>query len=98
MESHLKGLQTVSGDSLKSALPAHRQMTANLLATFNKEMRDMTMAADAAWSATVDSLRADLRSMPNLTAAQLKAQMPAHAGRVSRLITMHRTMMKNMKM
>ena len=98
MEVHMKAMKGVSADSLKAMLPMHRQMAANLIASFTKEMRDMNMAADAAWSATVDSLRADLRVLPDLSASELQARMPAHESRITRLIQMHQTMMKNMKM
>ena len=97
LEKHLKPVKGVSPDSLKALLPSHRQMTANLIAAFNKEMRDMNMAADAAWSATVDSLRTDLRTMPDLGATELQGLMPRHEARITRLIQMHQTMMKNMK-
>lgn len=98
MEAHMKAAKGVSADSLKAMLSMHRQMAANLIATFNKEMRDMNMAGDAAWNATVDSLRADLRVFPDLTASELQARIPAHETRITRLIQMHQTMMKNMKM
>ena len=97
LDTHLKAMKGVSADSLKSLIPSHRQMTANLIATFTKEMRDMNMAADAAWNATVDSLRADLRTMPELGATDLQGLMPRHEARITRLIQMHQTMMKNMK-
>lgn len=98
IEAHLKATKGISADSLKAILPMHRQMAANLIASFTKEMRDMNMAADAAWSATVDSLRADLRLLPDLSARELRARMPAHESRITRLIQMHQAMMKNMKM
>ena len=98
MEAHMKATKGVSADSLKAMLPMHRQMAANLIASFNKEMRDMNMAADAAWNATIDSLRTDLRVLPDLSASELQTRMPAHEGRITRLIQMHQTMMKNMKM
>ena len=98
MEAHMKTMKGVSADSMKGMLPMHRQMAANLIAAFTKEMRDMNMAADAAWNATVDSLRADLRVLPELSASELQARMPSHESRITRLIQMHQTMMKNMKM
>jgi hypothetical protein len=98
LEAQLKAARGVSADSLGALLPAHRQATANLIAAFGKEMRDMNMAADAAWTATVDSLRNDLRTMPDLDAASLQSLMPRHEARITRLIQMHQAMMKNMKM
>ena len=97
LEIHLKAMKSLSADSLKTLLPSHRQMTANLIAAFNKEMRDMNMAADAAWTAAVDSLRTDLRTMPDLPTSELQARMPGHELRLTRLIQMHQAMMRNMK-
>ena len=71
-------------------------MTANLLSTFNSEMRSMNMQADAGWNALVDSLRQDLTRMPDLAASPLGQLMPAHRERVRRLMKMHADMMKKM--
>jgi hypothetical protein len=35
----------------------HRQMVANMISQMNREMRDMNAAGDAAWTATIDSVR-----------------------------------------
>lgn len=93
MGTHLRATQGASGDSLRAALPAYRQMLANMLAQMNREMRDMNMAADLAWDATVDSLRQDLTRMPELTPGELTAMTPAHRTRVERLMQAHRGMM-----
>src|SRR5688500_15816437 len=85
MEAHLRTMESASVDSLAGLLPGHRQMVANLIARMNGEMRDMSMPADAAWSATVDSLRQDLRRMPEMSNAELRALMPGHHARVRRL-------------
>ena len=98
LQVHMTAMRAVGPDSMKTMVATHRQLLGNLIATFNKEMSDMNMAPDAAWKATVDSLRTDLRVLPDLSASELKARMPAHEGRITRLVGMHRTMMKNMKM
>ena len=85
------------GGDLRGMLPMHRQMTANMLSQMNREMRDMNMSGDAGWAALTDSLRQDLRVLPELTSAQLRAMMPAHRQRVMRLMGMHREMMAQMK-
>jgi hypothetical protein len=54
------------------------------------------MTADAAWTATVDSLRQDLTRMPDLGGGEIAAMMPAHRARVERLIESHRTMTRRM--
>ena len=57
----------------------------------------MNMPADAAWTATIDSVRQDLIHIPEMTALDLKAMMPAHHARITRLLQMHRDMMGKMK-
>ena len=85
-------------DSMQVMMPMHRQMTANMLSAMNREMRDMNMTVDSAWSATVDSVRQDLVRLPELSGSELRAFMPAHRERVNRLMEMHRSMMADMKM
>lgn len=97
MQAHMEMMRKAGPDSMKAMMAGHRQMAANLIAEYSKQMRDMNMAADAAWTATVDSLRADLRMMPDRSAAEMQAQMPAHEARLMRLTQMHQAMMKNMK-
>ena len=98
MQAHMRAMQGAGGDSLKAMLPTHRQMAANMIAQMNREMRDMNMAADTGWTATVDSLRQDLVRMPEMDAAELQAFMPAHQARLERLMQMHSSMMQGMKM
>ena len=93
MQAHLRALDGAGADSLRAALPAHRQLLANLIAQMTREMRDMRMAGDASWDATVDSLRQDLTRLPDLGAAELARAMPDHRGRVERLMAAHRAMM-----
>ena len=98
MQAHMQRMAgDVSGEKMQSMLPMHRQMVANMLSRMNGEMRQMNMAADAGWTATVDSLRQDLVRLPEMSGAELKSAMPAHMGRVRRLDEMHQGMMKNMK-
>jgi hypothetical protein len=96
MDAHMNMMRGVTADSMKAMLPMHRQMVANMMAQLEREMRDMNMTADAAWKATLDSLRQDLRVMPDLSAQALRDMMPAHSGRVRRTIDMHRSMMAKM--
>ena len=97
MQTHMRMMDTVSPDQMKAMLPMHRQMTANMLTRMSADMRSMNMPADAAWSATADSLRQDLTHMPDMSAAELKTMMPAHHARMTRLMQMHRDMMAKMK-
>ena len=98
MAAHMQMMDGVRADSLPAMMPMHRQMAANMLAQMNREMRDMGMTADAAWNATVDSLRHDLTGMPEMNAGELQAMMPRHRARMMRLMEMHRTMMAEMQM
>ena len=98
MEAHLRTLDGKAGDQLTGSLVDHRQRVANLIASFNDEMRSMNMPPDAAWRATVDSLRQDLVHLADLSASEVVTAMPAHRGRIVRLIAMHREMAAKMRM
>ena len=98
MQAHIQAMHGVGGDSLIALLPMHRQMAANMVAEFNREMRGMNMAADESWNATVDSLRQDLVRMPEMSGTELSGFMPAHEARLTRLMEMHRSMVASMKM
>lgn len=98
MQGHMRMMDSAGADGMAAMMPMHRQMVANMIAQFNREMRDMNMQTDAAWTATVDSLRRDLVRLPELSGGELQSFMPEHHGRMMRLMEMHRTMMQNMKM
>jgi hypothetical protein len=97
MRAHMERMSAMMPDSMRAAMPEHRQMVANMLAQMNREMSSMNMGADASWTATVDSIRSDLTSMPNMSAAEMGAMMPAHRARVERLMAMHQAMMGPMR-
>ena len=94
LANHMEIMRGASGDSMQTMLPMHRQMAANLLSQMNSEMREMNMSGDAQWNATADSVRNDLTRLPDMTADELGAFMPAHQERMRRLMDMHRTMMR----
>jgi hypothetical protein len=96
VENHLRSIENAPGAELERMLPVHRPTVANMIAQVDREMRDMNMPGDAAWNAALDSLRQDLRVMPELSPQALKAMMPAHVARVRRVIDMHRSMMARM--
>lgn len=96
MQSHMRMMEDVGADSMQAMLPMHRQMVANMISQFDREMRQMNMKADAAWQATIDSLRQDNIRMPEMSASELRTFMPEHRARVIRLMDMHREMMRNM--
>lgn len=96
MRTHLTAMTGATADAAKALLPKHRQLVANMIARMNGEMRDMQMSGDAAWSATVDSLRTDLVRLPELSGTELAAMLPAHLARVTRLGATHGRMMDGM--
>lgn len=95
MQQHLLLMTGAPGDSLEAMLPAHRQMVANMLAQMNQQMRSMNMTVSPYWTALADSLRQDLVRMPEMSPVELKAFMPAHQARTTRLMAMHQAMMGN---
>jgi len=97
LQAHMRRMDGAGADSMQAMLPMHRQMVANMLAQMNREMGDMNMQTDAAWNATVDSLRQDLVRLPELPASELTSFMPAHQARMMRLMEAHRAMMANMQ-
>jgi hypothetical protein len=97
MDAQMGTMRNATADSMKAMLPMYRQMLANMIAQIDREMRDMNMTGDAAWRATLDSLRQDLRVMPDLSAQALRDLMPAHSLRVRRVIDTHRSMMASMR-
>jgi hypothetical protein len=97
MHTRMRMIDTMSADHMKAMLPMHRQMVANMLSRMSQDMRSMNMPADQAWTATADSVRQDLTRMPEISARELKAMMPAHHARMTRLMQMHRDMMRRMK-
>jgi hypothetical protein len=98
MQSHMQMMQGAPGDSLMTMMPTHRQMTANMIAQMNREMRDMNMTADQEWNSTITAVREDLKRLPEMSTSELQTFMPEHRQRVMRLMEMHRGMMGEMKM
>lgn len=96
METHMRAMHGAGADSLRRALPAHRQSVANMIAQMNREMGDMNMTADAVWTALLDSVRADLTRMPEMSIEELARSMPNHHGHVKRLMRAHGEMMRSM--
>ena len=93
MQASMRRMNSMSPDQMKSMLPAHRQMLGNMLSQMNSEMRSMNMSATPAWNALVDSVRQDLIRMPEMNSVELETMMPAHHGRVTRLMELHQHMM-----
>lgn len=98
VQAHMEMMRGVSGDSMRTMLPTHRQMIANMIAEMNREMREMNMQGDPAWNATLDSLRSDLATMAEMDAGELEALMAGHHRRATRLMELHAEMMSAMQM
>lgn len=98
MRTHMDSMASMDGERMRAMVDRHRQMVANLMARFNGEMSEMGMPGDTAWSALMDSLRADLIAMPDMGAEELQTMMPEHRARVMRLMGMHESMMSEMRM
>ena len=98
MMAHVGHMGGMGADSMQTMLPAHRQRVGNMLAQMGADMRSMNMTTDASWNALVDSVRADVIRMPELSDVELQALMPDHIGRVTRLLESHGAMMGRMRM
>ena len=96
MHAEMQKMEGMTADQMAAMLPMHRQMAANVLSRMTADMRSMNMPADAAWTATTDSVRQDLTRLPELSKEQLKQAMPAHHARMMRLMQMHKDMMAKM--
>lgn len=93
MQAHMRMMDTASAVTMQAMMPMHHQMADSMISRMNEDMRRMNMTGDSAWAATVDSVRQDLSRMPAMTTEEMRALMPAHRARMTRLLEMHRTMM-----
>jgi hypothetical protein len=69
-------------------------MADSMLAQMSKEISDMKMPADARWSALMDSVRREMPRMPAMSASDMAKAMPAHHGRMTRLMDMYQEMVQ----
>jgi len=99
MWAHMQSIEGADGERYRAMLPQHRQMVANMVSQFGREMREMMpMGKDSEWNQTLEALRQDLRQMPEMSAQELEAVMPEHRQRVMRLMEMYESMMGDMQM
>ena len=96
MQAEMKRMAAMNPDQMSAMLPMHRQMVGNMLSQMSSDMRSMNMPADAAWTALTDSVRQDLIRLPEMSKTELTQAIPAHQGRVTRLMQMHKDMMAKM--
>lgn len=98
MQAHMQAMEGADGERYRAMLPQHRQMVANMVSQYNREMRDMMpMEEDSEWNQTIETLRQDLRQMPEMSPQELESFMPEHRQRVTRLMEMHQEMMQSMQ-
>lgn len=96
MQAQMRMMTSMTLDQMAATLPTHHQMVANMLSQMTTDMRNMNMPADAAWTATTDSVRQDLIRLPVMTKPELKQAMPAHLARLSRVMQIQKDMMAKM--
>lgn len=93
MRGQMQAMRAMNGDAMQAQMPMHRQMVESMMAQMTRDMTGMKVAADPRWSALMDSVRQDLARMPGMNGAALEKMMPAHDGRVTRMMEMHQKMM-----
>jgi hypothetical protein len=96
VQKQMEAMAKMSPVQMKTLMPEHRQKVANLLASMTADMRTMNMSGDAAWTATIDSVRQDLATMPDQSGREMLAAIPAHHARMMRLMEMHMSMTTKM--
>lgn len=97
LRMHMREMSTMDGDAMMRMMPMHREMATGVLRRMTAERQSMNMSNDAKWNALADSVRRDLAGMSAMSASSLKTGMPAHQGRVTRLMQSHADMMNAMK-
>jgi len=96
MQADMRMMTRMTADQMGATLPRHSQMVANMLSQMTAETRSMNTPADAARTATIDSVRQDLIRLSVMTKPELKLAMPAHLARVSRVMQIHKDLMVKM--
>jgi hypothetical protein len=71
---------------IESLVPRHVQLVTHTLVLLEMSRQKAGTPADPAWTATADSVKADLKAMPGLTPSALTAMLPAHVARIQRLV------------
>ncbi|MDZ4862270.1 MAG: hypothetical protein SGJ01_02395 [Gemmatimonadota bacterium] len=94
MRAHLDSLGALPPAGMAAVMSAHQDLASRMMDAMGADMRGMNMQPDSAWAALTDSLRQDLADLPGLSAGALSARMPAHIGRMRRMMALHEGMMK----
>lgn len=70
----------------KELLPAHISAVAGMLDRFETKVRAMHVKMDPDWVAVIDSVKNDMKRMPDMSTDQLHAFLPEHNRRVMRIV------------
>ena len=98
VRAYLDTIASAEPEDLTRLAEAHRARIAPMLEAMDQDMKAMNMTADEPWQTLSDSVRADLRAVPELRGQALVLRMRGHAGRMRRLLGMHERMMGHMEM
>jgi hypothetical protein len=96
MRAHMDSMMRRSPAEMARMMATHERMMSQMMDRMGADMRGMSMAGSAGWSALTDSVKRDLGDLPGLEGEELSQRMRAHADRVRRLLGMHEGMMKGM--
>lgn len=93
MRVHLQAMRAMTADSLRAALPLHREMVDAMLPQMTREIMEMNVPANPRWQALMDSVHRDLDVMRGLTGVALDRAMAAHRVRLTELLDLHDSVM-----
>lgn len=93
MEAHAESLHGATEERLQAVLPEHRARTDTLIAVLEREMKAAGVPPDSVWTATADTVRHELETMPGMSPYQLRNVFPLHVFRIKRLLREHRAQM-----
>ena len=94
MTAHLDSISAMTPAQMSAVMTAHQDLASRMMDAMGADMRGMNMQPDAAWTALTDSVRQDLADLPGLSGATMQTRMPAHLGRMRRMMALHASMMK----
>ena len=97
MRAHLDSMAAVPPQFVGSMMATHEEMASRMLDAMGADMTAMGMKPDPAWTALTDSIKRDLADLPALSGRALEQRVEAHIARMRRLMSMHDSMMQEMR-
>lgn len=79
-------ISVASAAEQKRMLPAHLSAVSGMLSRFESKLRSMHVKVEPDWVAVIDSVKADVAKMPDMSTEQLHAFLPEHNQRVMRIV------------